>query len=76
MLKQLDVLGLRVWLEKKTRFGRKAHPRDEWGFTRQYLATYAEEADANYIIEVLKAQGIPNDIECGRWLLQHDAIIP
>lgn len=76
LAEQLDVLGLRVWLGKKTRFGRKSHPNDTWGFTREYLARYAEDADADEVISLLQTQGIPNDIECGRWLLVHDALVP
>ncbi len=72
----VDVLGLRVFLGKKTRYGRHAHPTDTWGFTREYLARYAEGVDTDDVIGILEAQGIPNDVECGRWLLQHDELVP
>jgi hypothetical protein len=73
---EIDPLGLRVWLEKKTRYGRKKHKSDPLGFVREYLAYYNSETDTEAVISILSAQGIETDSDCGRWLLIHDKLIP
>jgi hypothetical protein len=73
---EVDPLGLRVWLEKKTRYGRKKHSTDPLGFVREYLAYYNPDTKAEDVIIILTAQGIETDSDCGRWLLIHDKLIP
>lgn len=77
MLERLStgILGLRVWLEKKTRMGKKSHPSDELGFTRAYL-DYYEIDHPESVLDVLNDQGITSDRSCLIWLLQHDDLIP
>ncbi len=73
---EIDALGLRVWLEKKTKYGKKKHNSDALGFVREYLAYYNPDANADAVINILKSQGIASDSDCGRWLLIHDSLIP
>jgi hypothetical protein len=74
--KLLDLLGLRVQLGHKSRYGRKPHPTDPWGYTREYLAYYATESDPAAVIGLFEGAGVRGDLEAGRWLLQHDELIP
>lgn len=78
MLKQLrvDSLGLRVWLEKKTRMGKRSHPDNPFGYTCQFLATYSEDTDSSEVIKVLQSEGVTNDFETLRYLLTWDELIP
>jgi hypothetical protein len=70
-----DVLALRTYLAKRTDYGRKPGP-SEWHHTRAFLAEYAEQTDPQQVIDLFAGQGVPNDIEAGRWLLTHNALIP
>jgi hypothetical protein len=72
---EVDSLGLRVWLEKKTKYGKKKHKSNPLGFVLEYLAYYNPDTDTELVISVLKAQGIETDSDCGRWLLIHDKLI-
>ncbi len=72
----VDALGLRVYLERKTRMGKKSHAKDAFGFTRQFLGTYSENTDSTEVIEILKSECVTNDIETLRYLLVWDGLIP
>ncbi len=75
-LLSVDSLGLRVYLEKKTRMGKKSHAKDAFGFTRQFLATYSENTDPTEVISVLQSECVTNDLEALRYLLVWDGLIP
>jgi hypothetical protein len=72
----VDALGLRVWLEKKTRMGKKAHPKDVFGFTRGFLSTYSEDTEVDDVISVLTSEGLKSDHDTLRYLLVWDELIP
>lgn len=71
-----DLVGLRVQLIDKSKYGKKPHPSDPWGYTREFLAYYAESTDPQQVISLFESAGCENEIEAARWLLRHDKIVP
>lgn len=73
---KIDLVGLRYHLGNRTKFGKKSHPKDVWGYTKEYLVEYNPHADIRAIITLFESQGVKGDLECGRWLLLHDSLVP
>lgn len=70
-----DVLGLREEVVKHTKYGKQPHPSDQWGFTRAFIAEYADRTDAQEVIAIFEGLGIKDEIGAARWLLKHDDLI-
>ena len=71
-----DLVGLRVQLIDRSNYGKKPYPSDPWGYTRDFLAYYAESTDPQQVITLFEGAGCKNDIEAARWLVRHDKIVP
>ena len=70
-----DLVGIRTYIIKRTPRGRSKHP-DPWGYTREALATYAQDVDAGEFIRLFEVAGCKNELEAVRWLLKYDELIP
>lgn len=71
-----DLVGLREQVIHKSKYGKKPHPGDPWGYTREFLAYYAEGTDQQEVIGLFESVGCHNDIEAVRWILKHDELVP
>ena len=74
--KLIDALGYRVHIAERSKYGRRAHPSGEWGYLREYMATYASESDPEEVIRLFESVGADSDLQAGRWLLRYDELIP
>jgi hypothetical protein len=70
-----DLIGLRTYIVKKTRYGRKPG-RESWAYTREAISMYAPNTDADEVIRLFKGVGCQDEIEAVRWLLKHDELVP
>jgi hypothetical protein len=74
---RLDLIGLREQIIDKSKMGKKPHPSDPWGYTREILAYYTEgKTDPQEVIRLFESVGCHNDIEAARFILRHDTLIP
>jgi hypothetical protein len=71
-----DLIALRVQIMDKSKYGKRPHKSDPWGYTRAFLAYYAPETDAERVLGLLQAGGCNNDVEAARWLLRYDELVP
>ena len=71
-----DLVALRVQLTDKSKYGKRPHKDDPWGYTRAFLAYYAEETDPQEVIGLFEGAGVHGDIEAARWLFKHDELVP
>ena len=71
-----DLIGLREQIIHKSKLGKKPHPTDPWGYTREILAYYAEATDPQQVIGLFESVGCHNDIDALRFILRHDEIVP
>lgn len=74
--KMCDLIALRVQITDKSNYGKRPHPTDNWGYTRAFLAYYAEGTDSAAVIGLFEAAGVHSDTEAARWLLRHDKLVP
>src|SRR3954453_2435530 len=65
-----DLIGIRTYVIKRTPKGKSTNPAP-WGYTREALATYAPDADADEVIRLFEGAGCKNELEAVRWLLKH-----
>ena len=70
-----DLIGIRTYVIKRTPRGKSSNP-DPWGYTREALAMYAPETDADEVIKLFEGAGCKNELEAVRWLLQYDELVP
>jgi hypothetical protein len=70
-----DLIGLRTYIIKRTPKG-KSRESDLWAHTRAYMRMYANPANTEPLIEVLRDVGCQSDVETVRFILQHDEIVP
>jgi hypothetical protein len=70
-----DLIGLRTYIIKRTPKGKSREP-DPWAHTRAYMQMYADPANADALIELLKGAGCSNELQAVRWLLTHDELVP
>jgi hypothetical protein len=74
---KLDLIGLREQIIDKSNMGKKPHPSDPWGYTRETLAYYTGgKTDPQEVISLFESVGCHNDIDAVRFILRHDDIVP
>ena len=71
-----DLIGFREQVIHKTKYGKKPHPSDPWGYTKDFLAYYAESTSPQEVIALFESAGCKNEVEAVRWLLKHDELVP
>ncbi len=71
-----DLVGYSDYIVEHTKYGKRPHRKDAWGYTRAYLKAYGDPADTEAVIELFKSEDLPDEIEAARWLLKHDSIVP
>lgn len=73
----LDLIGLREQIIDKTKTGKRPHPSDPWGYTREIVAYYTDgKTDPQEVIRLFEGVGCHSDIEAVRFILRHDEIVP
>jgi hypothetical protein len=70
-----DLIGLRTYIIKRTPKGKSSEP-DPWAHTRSYMQAYANPANTEPLIEMLKGAGCMDELQAVRWLLRHDEMVP
>ncbi len=71
-----DLVGYADYVAEHTKYGKRPHKSDRWGYTRAYMNSYGDPADTDEVIRLFQAEGLPDEIEATRWLLQHDKLVP
>lgn len=69
----VDTLSLRVFIVKKSNYGRKASATP-WQYVEDFTRQYG--GDAAQIIAVFEGAGITDSVEAGRALLQWNKYVP
>jgi hypothetical protein len=70
-----DLIGYQTYLGRKTKFGKRPGP-SEWHFTREYLAKYAPDTDADQVIDLFKGAGQEDEIHAAMWVALNQEHIP
>ena len=71
-----DLVGYGDYVAKRTRYGKRPHRQDAWGYTRAYMQSYGDPEDTEAVIALFQSADLPNEIEAARWLLKHDKLVP
>lgn len=71
-----DLIALRVQVIEKSKYGKRPHRSDPWGYTRAFLAYYAPETAPEGVIALFEEAGCKDEIAAVRWLLKHDELVP
>ena len=71
-----DLVAYGDYVTKHTKFGKKPHAKDMWGYTRAYMQSYGDPGDTSAVIALFHSADLPNEVEAVRWLLKHDKLVP
>ncbi len=71
-----DLIALREQVISKTKYGKKPHASDPWGYTRAFLAYYAESTEPEKVIGLFESAGCKDELAAVRWILKHDELVP
>jgi hypothetical protein len=71
-----DLVAYGDYITERTKYGKRPHRSDEWGYTRRFMREYGDPADTEEVIRLLQGQDLPNEVEAARWLLKHDKLVP
>lgn len=66
---RIDLVALMAQLGRRTKYGKKPHPTDPWGYTRAFLATYAPETSVEELVPLFEELGgARNEVQVGSYL--------
>lgn len=72
----IDLVEYQSVIGRKSRFGKKPHAKDLWGYTKALFATYTEPRPFEEIVELFGRLGSTNEIQAARWVALHMKYIP
>jgi hypothetical protein len=70
-----DLIGYRNDVAALTDYGRKPGP-SEWHHTIEYMRNFADPANTDKLIDLLKSLGACNEIEAIRAIIRFDRYVP
>ncbi len=70
-----DLIGLKTFVGRKTRHGRKPGP-SAWHYTAAYLQEYSPATKLEDVVQLFEGLGIANEIRACVWLTIHDELVP
>jgi hypothetical protein len=76
LCKCLDALAYREYVIRESDFGKRKHSAGDWGYLRDFMASYAVDNDPDQVIHLLGSASIQNDLEAARFLLRYDKEVP
>jgi hypothetical protein len=63
-----DLATFQAHVGAKTKFGRKPHSSDPWGYTRELLAKYHDEHNLDEIIRLFGKVGATDEVQAALWV--------
>ncbi len=63
-----DLVVFQAQIGSKTKFGRKPHPTDPWGYTRALLVKYHDAQNLDEIVRLFAQVGATNEVEAALWV--------
>lgn len=69
--KLTDLVSLQAYVGRKTRYGRKPHPDDQWHFTREFLVKYDDEASFDDLVRLFSEAGATSDAQAALLVAQN-----
>lgn len=71
-----DLVAYADYVSEHTKYGKRPHHKDTWGYTRAFMQSYGDPGDTEAVITLFQSEGLPNEVEAARWLLKHDSLVP
>ena len=71
-----DLVAYSDYVAKRTRYGKRPHRKDAWGYTRAYMQSYGDPEDTEAVIALFDSADLTSELEAARWLLKHDKLVP
>ena len=72
----IDLVEYQSVVGRRTRFGKRPHTSDEWGYSKALFATYTEPRPIEEIVELFGRLGATNEIQAAKWVGLHMKYIP
>jgi hypothetical protein len=72
----IDLVEYQSAIGRKSRFGKKPHATDSWGYSKALFATYTEPRPFEEIVRLFARLGATNEIQAAKWVGLHMKHIP
>lgn len=64
----LDLVEYQSVIGRKSKFGKRPHPKDAWGYSKTLFATYTEARPTEEIIKLFRQLGATDELQAARWI--------
>jgi hypothetical protein len=70
-----DLSAYAYFVAERTKYGKKPGPHP-WTYTRRFMKTYGDPAEADQYIALWTENGIADETTAARWILQNERLLP